>query len=402
MSSATVLTADRFRAWPRGVPPLVLVLGPPLTLVLDLVLTWDDSMLIPADELTAWWYVPMALVTGATFVGVLAGWWAPRLAAVSAAVGIFASAWVVSVLWVAVLAVDVWTRTRQRQAVAAWPQDSLGPPAPPMFRPPALVRWGAAAGATLALLACVLVATWWWGARAGVAEMQERAVPRVAAVLEQDTWDDSLLAEVDGESYWFYVEDASEHPVGEAFPVLVDPLGEHRPITSVDADSDAASLLADAAGGLLGVAVLVGLVPSLRWRRLRTLLLEPTAPLAADVGLGATTAVHAVGAPAGARPLVALPFPVVVARGPHGWWWERTQPQGTVPAAVWGLRDTASMCVVQLLGGDTIVHLGPARGPLRPAVRTTLGRRRDVTSERPAPSVPAPRGEGPSSATPWR
>lgn len=402
MSSATVLTADRARSWPPGVPPLVLVLGPPLTLVLDLVLTWDDSMLIPADELTAWWYVPVMVVACATFVWVLCGWWAPRLAAVSAGFGIFESSWVVSVLWAVVLGLDVWTRRRQRAVVDGWPADAVGAPEPPPVRAPRSVWLGAAVGAVAALVAGALVASWWWGVRDGVVDMQQRAVPGVATVLERDTWDDSLLAEVDGKSHWFYLEDIAGHQVGDALPVLVDPLGEHRPVVPGDADPDGASVLLDGAGGLLGIAVLVGLVPVLRWRRLRRVLTDPPVPLAVDVALSRTTAVHPVGAPADTRAFVHLPTPVLAARGPDGWWWERTQPQGTVPAAVWGLRDTASVCVVQVLGGDTIVHLGPARGPLRPAVRTTLGRRRDVTSERPAPSVPGPAGEGPSSATPWR
>lgn len=270
------------RRWARlRVPDLVFTLGPTVTVVLVVVLTWDEpgGYLATLDEVVSWGSFLSDLTFGMFLGVVLLAWYVPRPAALLTTVALLPwfdpgenllvrQLWW---MWALVLVADVILRNAQAH-VSRPPGSALAPDvaaAVGAFDPWRLERRVATA---VLLVAAVGVSAVWLDRRETFAALDGRAVSGTGVVEAVHPDVGYLDVTVDDSTYEFWVDDAPSFEVGRTVPVMIDPTGAERPWGLGDADPDGWTDLVVLAGALLALALAVGATGPLRARRLRTLL----------------------------------------------------------------------------------------------------------------------------------
>lgn len=268
------MTPDFGLLWARRIPTPVLVLGPSVTVALMLFVAWDD---IPDStsniaELTSWGYAVGSITFAVLVVLLVTAWLAPRITGWLVLVMILPPvfgptesvlAQLLWIPWASILIADVHHRWRQqtvhddRFRVLSRPTTSVAPRRP-LSEPGRVVI-----SAVLIVGALGLAASWvslWPELRAS--EVRSVTAPATVTTVE-DGW---IVADVEGETWDFWVEDSGDYVVGESYPVHVDPEGRFRPWNDYDVDQGYNAFRIDAAGGLAGLALLVVVLPRVRRR----------------------------------------------------------------------------------------------------------------------------------------
>lgn len=146
--------------------------------------------------------------------------------------------------------------------------------------------------------------------RAEITSFGARAVQGSAVVTSRDAFDDSVVMRVDDKKYDFYVNDSNDYPVGSSQTVFVDPLGKRRPYGIEDADPAGWSDLSGPIGAAIYLALLIGVVPSNRRRRIERHAADGPTWIPAMVGhhpTGEGFEIFAAADTEGREPLVYLP-----------------------------------------------------------------------------------------------